>query len=450
MSPPIRFLTTADGVRLAACSWGEGPPLVFVRGWMSNVELQWDIPAFVSFFEPFARHYRLVFYDTRGNGISDRDMPEIDLEGLLLDLDAVIAAFAPEPAVLYGQCFGGPIAIRYAARHPGRVSRLILDGTYARGDALGTREQRDRLLTMMRDEPEAAMFTLGYYTDPKAEQNISLADHYRELRRTPQYVTMEAAIKLYTVGFDLDVEDDLARIGCPTLVMHRRNNASIPFAAGRNLASRIKGAEFVAQQGTAANPWYGDAADVQRAVATFLGIPLDDRARQPARGAPVTIMFTDMESSTALTQRLGDAAAQDLLRRHNGIVRDALMRHGGREIKHTGDGIMASFSSPFAATECAIHIQRSLDATSGDAGDAVRVRIGLNAGEPIAEDDDLFGTAVQLAARTCAHAAPGQILVSNVVRELTAGKGLLYADIGQVELRGFEDPVHLYEVRWQH
>lgn len=444
MSPPIRFLTTPDGVRLAYCTWGDGPPLVFVRGWMSNIELCWDIPAFVSFFEPFARHFKLVFYDSRGNGLSDRDPAAMDLDAMVLDLEMVMAAEAPAGAVLYGQCFGGPIAITYAARHSQSVEKLVLDGTYARGADLGTQEQRERLITMIRDNPEAAMFALGYYTDPKAEQNISLADHYRELRRTPEYVDMAAALRLYSLGFELDVTAELSQLHMPALVMHRRQNQAIPFSAGRDLAARIPNAQFASQRGSAANPWYGDAAEVQHAIASFLGVRDQPQVGEKER-SPVTILFSDMESSTAMTQRLGDRAAHDILRLHNEVVREALRAHDGREIKHTGDGFMAAFASAAAAVGCAIAIQRDLAARE----DAPKVRLGLNAGEPISEAGDLFGTAVQLAARACSHAAPGQILVSNVVRELTAGKGFLYSDIGEVELRGFEDPVRLYEILWR-
>jgi adenylate cyclase len=157
-----------------------------------------------------------------------------------------------------------------------------------------------------------------------------------------------------------------------------------------------------------------------------------------------------MESSTATTQRLGDAKAQELVRAHNAIVREALAANGGSEIKHTGDGIMASFPSASGTLECAIAIQRGVAERHAEpVGASLRVRIGLNAGEPIAEDQDLFGTAVQLARRICDQAAPGEILASNVVRELAAGKGYLFSDRGEVVPKGFDEAVRLYEVRWQ-
>ena len=157
-----------------------------------------------------------------------------------------------------------------------------------------------------------------------------------------------------------------------------------------------------------------------------------------------------MESSTALRQRLGDAKAQELVRTHNVIVREGLKAHGGREIKHTGDGIMASFPSASRGLECAVVIQRGVAAHAEEHPETfLRVYIGLNAGEPIAEEEDLFGTSVDLAARICAHAGPGEILASDVVRQLVAGKGFLFSDRGETELRGFEDPVKLWDLRWR-
>jgi class 3 adenylate cyclase len=187
-------------------------------------------------------------------------------------------------------------------------------------------------------------------------------------------------------------------------------------------------------------------------------------AEPPEAGAFRTVLFTDVEGSTALTQRLGDAKARELLRQHERMVREALKAHGGAEVKTMGDGFMASFSSATKALECAIAMQRAFaernesaaarPSTGSGRAEVIRVRVGLNAGEPIAEEDpdgraDLFGTAVIVAARIAAKAKGGEILASNVVRELVAGKEFLFADRGETALRGFEEPVRLYEVRWR-
>ena len=162
------------------------------------------------------------------------------------------------------------------------------------------------------------------------------------------------------------------------------------------------------------------------------------------------ILFTDMEGSTALTQRLGDAKAMELLRAHDTLIRDALRAHNGSEVKHTGDGIMASFVIVSGAVQCAIAIQTAFASHNDlDLDTPIRIRIGLTAGEPVMENNDLFGAAVQLASRICACAEPSGILVANVIRELCMGKRFLFSDRGDVALRGFEDPVRLYEVRWR-
>jgi len=173
------------------------------------------------------------------------------------------------------------------------------------------------------------------------------------------------------------------------------------------------------------------------------------RGRSPlaasvSRAETSTILFTDVEGSTALTDQMGDAEARQLLRQHERITRQALKAHGGSEVKAMGDGFMASFGSATKALECAAAIQGNMAATE------VRVRIGLNAGEPIAEDDDLFGTAVIVAARIAAQAQGGEILVSDVVRQLVAGKGFLFSDRGNHALKGFEEPVRVYEVNWRN
>lgn len=164
----------------------------------------------------------------------------------------------------------------------------------------------------------------------------------------------------------------------------------------------------------------------------------------------VTVLFTDVESSTATRRQLGDTRAQDIVRAHNAIVREALRQSGGREVKQTGDGIMAAFSAVSNALNCAVEIQRAIAAHAAAHPELpFRAYIGLNAGEPIAEEEDLFGTCVDLAARICAQATPGQILVSDVVRQLAEGKGFSFSDQGEADLRGFEDPCRVYEVQWR-
>ena len=245
-----------------------------------------------------------------------------------------------------------------------------------------------------------------------------------------------------------DVDADATSLSTPTLLIHSRNNPNMLMATTRRVAGLVKDSRvaFVDNgfEGAALAQRFfleGDSPDLTEPGSTQAATP-------PEAGSMRTILFTDVEGSTALTDRLGDAAARELLREHERRVREALKAHGGSEVKTMGDGFMASFSSATKALECAIAMQRAFAEHNESAEGPIKVRVGLNAGEPIAEDDDLFGTAVNLAARVCGHAEAGQILAPIVVRELAAGKQFLFADLGETELRGFEDPVRLYEVSW--
>jgi class 3 adenylate cyclase len=223
-----------------------------------------------------------------------------------------------------------------------------------------------------------------------------------------------------------------------------------------SLAAKIPDARMVLLEGASPLWFTGDVQAVLRAIGEFLG---EDEvaaawAKPPEAGAFRTVLFTDVEGSTALTQRLGDARARDLLREHERMVREALKSHGGAEVKTMGDGFMASFSSVTRALECAIAMQRAFAEHNDSAQEPIRVRVGLNAGEPIAEKDpdgrsDLYGTAVNEAARITAAAKGGEILVADVVRQLAKGKDFLFADRGEVSLKGLDEPVRLYEVQWR-
>jgi class 3 adenylate cyclase len=249
-----------------------------------------------------------------------------------------------------------------------------------------------------------------------------------------------------------DASEELANVMAPTLIMHRSGIPLPDINVARELASRIPGAQLAMIEGQALMPLTPEDIElVGDMFDEFLG---EAQGAQADSGAFRTILFTDVEGSTALTDRLGDSAARALLREHEEITREQLKAHGGSEVKTMGDGFMASFGSATKALECAMAMQRAFASRNESADEPVRVRIGLNAGEPIAEDaadgrSDLFGTAVNLAARICSLAGAGDILVSEAVRHVVAGKGFLFSDLGETALRGFEDPVRLYQVRWR-
>jgi len=444
VGPRIEYATTTDRLSIAYWTLGEGTPLVQMPAFpLSHVHLEWQIPECRRWFESLAGKMQLVRYDARGAGLSARDVTDFSLDAQILDLEAVADQLGLERLALFASGDAGMTAIAYAASHPERVSHLILWCAWARRSDVSGTPQTETLRALLDKDWEiytetVARVLLGWAAGEEARQ---FAAFFREC------VTPEVLRGAIGAIYDLDVTSFLPRVGCPTLVLQPRQiaNPGVKVAAG--LATQIKDARLVLLEGASPLWFTGDVGAVLRAIGEFVGVELEP-ARADRGQAPVTILFTDMEGSTALTQRYGDARAQEVLRAHNEIAREALRAHGGSEIKHTGDGIMASFASGSRAISAALAMQRGFATHDESHPEApIRVRIGLNAGEPVAEDDDLFGTAVQMAARIAAHADPGRVLVSNVVRELAAGKGFLFSDCGDVVLRGFEDPVRLYEVR---
>ena len=450
MHPPIRFVTTDDGVRVAYASHGEGPPLVFVRGWISHLDAMWDDPEFRPFMEALGAHHTVTRYDVRGCGLSDRDPARLALDDLVLDLEAVMARVDPtgtQAVVLYGVCYGGLVAARYAARHPERVAKLVLDGTYAKGEDISTPQMRESVLAMVRmldAQPRAAYAMLDFFTNPDGGDLRE-----QRLDRTRKAIDADVASRLYELSFDVDITGDLRALQMPTLVLHRTRTQAIPFVNGQHVAALVRDASFVAVEGSAHNPWEGDARPPLAAMARFLGVPVDRAYRPRTSARPTAILFTDMEGSTATTARFGDERAQEIVRTHNAILRAGLDGRGGRVVKSTGDGVMAEFSSVSSAVLAAIDIQRQLQAHNDENADApIRVRMGINAGEPLAEDDDLHGLVVSTASRICDQARPGEILASNVVRELASGKSLTFRDAGPFDLKGLAEPLRLYRVEF--
>ena len=448
----VRFATTADGLNIAYATRGNGPMLVIMPGWVSHIEKEPEGPQ-GEFDDRLASSHQIVLYDGRGTGLSDRNVDDLSVQARLRDLEAVVDHLGVERFSIFAWSQSTPVAMVYAAEHPERVERMVLFSSFAGGH----RQEKDgsalleAMLALMRAEwGVGARTTLGFVHPDADREEMELG-----LSLLRAAATGEVAAGILEEGFfRTNVADYLPRIQAPTLVLHRRSDQAVPYESGRQVASLIPNARFVLIDGDHHSPFEGDPEPVLQAIEEFLDVERSEPIRKApavrdAGEAPVAILFTDMESSTALTQRLGDEAAQELVRTHNDIVRNALIVNGGTEIKHTGDGIMASFASPSRGLDSAIQIQRAFAQHNADHPDAViNVRIGLNAGEPVREQNDLFGQAVQLASRICAQAEPGQILASNVVRELVAGKGFLFADQGTAELRGLEDPVRLYEVRW--
>jgi class 3 adenylate cyclase len=445
--PRVQYVSTSDGVSIAyADTGGPGYPVVYLRGApFTQVQEEWRQDSYRFWYDAAFGGRRLITLDFRGCGLSDREPAELTLEAFMRDLDAVIGRLGVEDFAISATQADSLVALRYAAENPDRVSHLILWDGYASGAGFADIPQTRAFLSMMENDWNLFVSTLAHFMNewdsPAAREYVTFIEHA---------CTQEQALRFFKdYVLHTDVSDVLPKVSQPTIIFSHRSMTIPDFETARGLAARIPNAELVVLEGT-----WGRHEDDPRTVNAALGRLLGDDAGPQApplpaaperslAGSLVTILFTDVEGSTALTQRLGDAKAREVLREHERITREALAAHGGSEVKTLGDGFMASFGSAARALECAAAIQQAF------VEQPVKVRIGLNAGEPIAEGEDLFGTAVILAARIAAQAQGGEIFVSNVVRELVAGRGFLFSDQGERALRGFEDPVRVYELSWR-
>jgi len=455
MEPEIRYTTTTDGVSIAYYTMGEGHPVLVTSSVLySHLRIQpfWEYYRSHSG-EGLGRGLQIVRYDARGTGLSDRHSLDFTMGARLLDLEAVVERLELRRFAMFSLNNGAPAAIAYTVGHPERVSHLILMHAYARG-----REHHEvgRGFDSMRERADKqwelyaltlANSSLGF---SNSESALKLAALFRES------MTPESVRAFYAAQEAIDVTELLPRVAAPTLVMYRpRSGNPTELERSREVALKIPDARFVTLSTRGDQLWTDEQT---RIVEDFLGVNQDapPPARPeatPSRGrkasASRTIIYTDIEGNTTMLQRLGDDAWRAVLRNHERITRELLRAHGGTEVKTMGDGFMASFDSATSAVECAIELQRSFAARNTTADERILVRVGLNAGEPIDEDDDLFGTAVTMAARIMAQGVGGEILVSDLVRGLVAGKGFVFAERGEVAMKGFDDLMRLYEVRWR-
>ncbi|MEX1254178.1 MAG: alpha/beta fold hydrolase, partial [Dehalococcoidia bacterium] len=347
MEPQIQYATTSDGVNVAFWADGEGPPLVITPSIPFGIgHLLWQLPEARPWLER-PKRYMSVSYDARGTGHSAR-ADDLSLEGHVKDLEAVVDNLGLERFALLATLFMGPVAIEYTARHPEHVSKLILWHSFASGREV-VETQRYQALASLRAmaSQEWELYTNTIAAQGTASADSGLSQRLGELFR--KSVQPADAVALMDAVRTFDATARLSAVSCPTLVLYRRAVpvSFYPPEAARTLVSGIPNARLLVLEGDSIHPFVGDWGAMARAVDDFaMGeeAPRGVAARPAAAPDVVTVLFTDLASSTALTQQLGDAQAQELLRAHNVIVREALASHGGSEIKHTGDGIMASFT----------------------------------------------------------------------------------------------------------
>ena len=453
MLPRIQYAQASDRVSIAFWAIGDGVPLLLVYPpGFSNIQYEWEIPEASAVYEDVRQWATLIRFDHRNNGLSERGVANVSLEAHVADIEAVINRLDLRRVHLFATTDTGKAGIIYAAEHPEKVASLTLfrtnPGVGSSAAAPGWSNIRPLIERDWNLFTDVMVTALNGLED--GAQTSRLARFVRES------VTPEEFVASITTLAEADVRGALANLQCPVLVLHRMDTPFFQIDRARQLVASVPDARLAVLAGKSPFAW---DSSVVNAVKPFVleVASAENRARFGLRSGTAfrTILFTDIEFHGELMRRHGDQAARQLLREHERITREALSQHGGSEIKSMGDGFLASFNSAQRALECAADLQRALAASNlgGDASGlsrGLRVRVGINAGEPIAEDDDLFGTAVIAAARIASMAAGGEVLVANVVREVVAGKGFLFHDRGEQPLRGLEDPVRLWQLLWDH
>ena len=448
MEQHVHYATARDGVGIAYWAMGEGPTLVIPPILpTSHIELEWQIPSRRATYEGLAPGARVVRYDCRGMGMSQRDAIDFSLEAAIADLEAVLDRLDVERFALLRLPSSGDLPFAYAARHPERVSHLIIwEGHMISDDLDPARARQIRAIEPVMDvDWDLYVRVRSRIIGGWDSSNAPIVEEIFRAAHTP------ASAKAMNVALlASDPTPYLADIKARTLVLYR-TGARPREDNARRFASSIADSHLLAVRDPSIGPYPNE-----RAVADILeflhpeGLSvLAERRQEPVGEGVRVILFTDVERHTAMMQRLGDERGRAVLREHEAITREALASYGGAEVKTMGDSFMASFSSASRALDCAIAIQRAFAARNESTDEPLRVRVGLSAGEPIAEDDDLFGASVIQAARIADQARGGEVVLANVVRELAAGKGFLFADRGEIILRGFDDPVRLYELKWE-
>jgi class 3 adenylate cyclase len=480
MEREIRYCTTEDGVRIAYCVEGEGPALVVLPEFLDSFGFEHLVPEFQRFRRRVGEGRQLLMYDRRGLGLSQRDVT-YSFEADVNDLRTVIRASGLDNYSLFATGVAGPSSIAYAATNPPGLRRLALYGTFASTPATESMGGgAEGLVELMQSNWQLASQVIADFTqrDQSREFNLGLARMYREASSGEQ----AARWVIHTFRL-MDVRAQLASVRVPTLIMHRVNDPLWPLQNAQQLAAAIPDARLVTIEGSHHPVYVGDVDPIITALNAFLEEDPETRRKSHAtatreipRGLR-TVLFTDLVGHTEMMSRLGDERGREVLREHERITREVLKAHAGTEVKTMGDGFMASFGSVTKAVECAVALQRAIDVRNRGVGAQhtgqrddiskkndvtdfdddphvaraapLRVRVGLNAGEPIEEDGDLFGATVILASRIAARAEGGEILVADTVRGLCSGKGFLFADRGEFVAKGFEEPVRVYEVRWR-
>jgi len=437
--PETRYARSGD-IHIAYQVVGAGPfDLLFVPGFVSHLEANWDDPNIAAMLGRLARFSRLILFDKRGTGLSDRGSLNFTLEQRMEDVRAVLDAVGSERAALFGISEGGPMSALYAATYPERTSALVIYGSYARRSwapdhPSGMTDPEWEELFAMMDREWGGPMGLSIWA-PSVEHDEGFRQRWAGYLR--QAASPGAALAIMRMNREIDVRRILPAVRVPTLILHRSGDRLTRVGQARVLASGIPGARLVELPGDGHPPWVGDVDALLDEVEEFLtGVrhgPELDRVL-------ATVLFTDIVGATEQAASLGDRRWRELLGRHHAAVRRELERFRGREVDTAGDGFLATFDGPARAVRCA-----------RAAADAVQplglgIRAGLHTGEVEVIGEKVRGIAVHIGARVAALAGTGEVLVSHTVKDLVAGSGLRFADRGVHALKGVPGEWRLFAV----
>jgi class 3 adenylate cyclase len=437
--PETRYTKSGD-VNIAYQVAGEGPfDLIWVPGWISNVEESWEVPEYAHFLRRLASFSRLILFDKRGTGLSDRVSNERlpTLEQRMDDVRAVLEAAGSERAALFGASEGGNMSVLFTATYPERVRALVLAGIYAKRlwspdyPWAPTPEEREREHEVIEREWAGEMDVSELA--PRAAADPELMRRVATFFR--RSASPGAAVALNRMNTQIDTRAILPTISVPTLVLHRAEDLNVKVEEARWIAQQIPGARYVELPGDDHLVWTGDADELLDEVEEFLtGVR---RGPEPDR-LLATVLFTDIVGSTERVSELGDRRWRELLEQHHRLVRAELERFRGREIDTAGDGFLATFDGPARAIRCACAIRDSVLSLG------IEIRAGLHTGECEVVAEKVAGIAVHTAARVNGLARPSEVLVSRTVKDLVAGSGIEFAERGEHALKGVPGSWRLY------
>ncbi len=436
--PKTRWAKTIDGAYIAYQDFGKGPiTLVVIHGWVSHLEVYWEQPRYARFMRRLAQGMRILNFDKRGTGMSDRFTQPPDLEARMDDVRAVMDAAGVERAALLGWGSGGPqLGCFFAATHPERTVALCIDpNVYERWSSVfGPAGEEFEASTEEMVAAWGEEVATGYDDPPDDPDFLRWEAKISRFSATPG--SMAALSRMW---FETDVRDILPTIRVPTLVLHKTWEGSWanPQMAAR-VVDLIPGARAVAVPGREGVIWVEEPESYVSAIEGFLASIRQEEAEFDRVLA--TVLFTDIVDSTAWSAAMGDHEWRSIRERHDQLVRGQIARYRGREIKTMGDGFLATFDGPARGIRCAQGI------VDGVGPMGIEIRAGLHTGEVAFEGDDVAGLGVAIGARVGAKAGPSEILVSQTVKDLVAGSGLSFEDAGEHELKGVPDRWRLYRV----